>query len=231
MSEFVRQISIAIESDLDPDAAALDFAKRARANLEEEIAAKRAPAKYRQYVDGREGVAFEAVRPGGSIVAEFLVMPEAAEFALAFLRARSPASAPRAGADRRAFKHPFRDSFWAAIGGRWFAPGEFNPAYITSDEELQIGNMQPYNRKVDVQLAGGLELHFSVPAGLYEAAAVAVNRAFGNRLEARRRWNVGFDFPGRYALKQTQIRKGTAGRVRRWSGDMIETPILVISPR
>lgn len=226
---FLRSIDIAIAADLDPVAAALDFAQRVRADVAEEIAAGRAAKRFTRYVDGREGADERAVKPGGTILYEFGMMPEIAAFALAFLQARSP-TGPMPTGGSRLYNKPYRESFYASVGGRFIRPGEFAPASVPEDGELIFGNVQPYSRKADVQLVGRKPLRFNVPPGIFADAARAVNRTFGNFVTARAVYSM--TFPGQYRIKESQARSGSrAHNVKRWAGSLVESPALIISQR
>ena len=64
--------------------------------------------------------------------------------------------------------------------------------------EVFIANAEPWNRLVDVQLAGGKPVRFSVPAEMYLDCAKAISRRFGNSVSADREYDI--DFPGKYRL-------------------------------
>jgi hypothetical protein len=227
--EYMREIRLFIAQHLDPAASALVFAKEARSQVADMVASKAVPPRFRQFVDGREGAAFESVKPGGSIALEFTYNADVLAFALAFLYQRSP-TGPMPTSGPRLYRRPFRESFWVSINGRYIRPGELNLSSVPDGPaDLIIGNVQPYARKVDVQRIGNRVLHFNRPADLYADAARAINAQFGNVVQAKRVYNI--NFPDKYTIKQTQTRAGTHGRVKRWAGTPVESPALIINPR
>jgi hypothetical protein len=226
---YMREVRLFIAQHLDPQASALAFAKEARSQVADMVAAHTIPPRFTQYVDGHEGAAFESVKPGGTIALSFTYNADILVFALAFLYSRSP-TGPMPTSGPRLYRQPFRESFWVSINGKYIAPGALNLAHVPEGPaELIVGNLQPYARKVDVQRVGNRVLHFNKPAGLYDDAARAVNAQFGNVVTAKRVYNI--NFPGKYTIKQTQTRAGTHGRVKRWSGTPVESPALIINPR
>lgn len=217
---FSRTIEIVVRKDLDPVAAAHDFAQRARAGIEAEISAGAFPRDHKTFVDGRQGVPEAAVKPGGAIVYEGSYSAEVVTYALAFLRARSPRG-------KRGDGRAYRDSFYVAVNGRYIAPGQFDPAKVPEGAEIIIGNTQPYSRKVDVQQIGLRRLRFSTAPNLFADAVRAINGQFGNFVSAKRVYTM--EFPGQYRLRRAQTRK--SGATKRGAGALVESPAIVIKPR
>jgi hypothetical protein len=230
MSGFTREFEIFVSKDLDPVAQAADFARRAREGVAADIAAGRVPPNFKRYVDGREGAPETSVRPGGVIAYEFSFSAEIVVFALAFLEARSP-TGPMPSSGPRLYRKPYRESFYVGIDGRFIPPGGFRPYALRDDwEEIVIGNVQPYSRKVDVQQIGKRRLRFNAEPGLFQDCARALNRQFGNFAQARRVYTM--KFPGQYKLQQTQFRTGERSHnVKRWAGTLVESPAIIISRR
>ena len=230
MTGFDRTFEVYVSKDLDPVAQAADFARRAAAGIAEEIGGGRVPPNFKRWVDGHEGAAEASVRPGGTIVYEFSYASEIVVFALAFLEARSP-TGPMPASGPRLYRKPFRESFYVGIDGKFIPPGGFRPYALRDDwQELVIGNVQPYSRKVDVQLIGKRRLRFNVEPGLFQDCAREINRRFGNFATAKRVYSM--KFPGQYTLQQTQFRTGERSHnVKRWAGTMVESPAIVIARR
>lgn len=220
---FSRTVEVVVRKDLDPAAAARDFAQRARAGIEAEIAAGNFPRDHRVFVDGRQGVPEGAVKPGGVIVYEGSYSAEVVTFGLAFLRARSPRGKSGDG-------KAYRDSFYVAINGRYYPPGEFDPDDVPEGAEIVIGNTRPYSRKVDVQQIGLRRLKFSTAPNLFADAAKAINQQFGNFVSAKRVYSM--EFPGQYRLRHPQFRSDRGNRsIKRKAGTLVESPAIVIKPR
>jgi len=230
VSGFTETFEIYVSKDLDPAAQAADFARRARAGVEAEIAAGRVPPSFKRYVDGREGATETSVKPGGTIVYEFSHASGVVVFALAFLEARSP-TGPMPSSGPRLYRKPYRESFYVAIDGKFIPPGGFRPYALGDDwEEIVIGNVQPYSRKVDVQQIGKRRLRFNVEPGLFQDCARELSRRFGNFVTAKRVYTM--KFPGQYQLQQTQFRTGErAHNVKRWAGTLVESPAVIITRR
>lgn len=235
MSDYSRAVQGFINEHLNPPASALRFAALAREALTEYLGPVH-PTRMQQVVDGDPLRDESAVKPGGSIAYEFSYNADILEFALAELRDRSPRrdgsrarGGPGPGSERS--PTPFAESFWVSINGKFIAPGDLNLASVPSgDASLIIGNVQPYNRKVTVQMDGRRPISFSVAPGLYAAAAREVNGRFGNVVQARAVYNLRF--PGKYAIKQTQFRTGERSHnVKRWAGRPVDSPGLIITPR
>lgn len=211
-STFARDLRVAT-AGLEPDAIGKLLAKTARKALSEAQGAGEAPKHYVRVVNGQEGVSEDAVKPPGPIVYIFSWLPEIAEYALAFAKARSPVLSGR-----------YRDSWFAMVNGE--ATEDIDN--IPPDAELIITNDQPYSRKIDVG-----HMKMSVPPGIVEDMRQAVMRRFGNVITAQRRM---ISLGGAYTLAgvfrkgvrphaRTGLRKDTA------RGASLTYPALVVTMR
>jgi hypothetical protein len=205
-SAFRRQVSVFIDRNLTPAAQSSLLARTAIEGRQDLIRTGRAPDSYRTIVDGREGVPEAQVKPQGMIVYRFNLLGEAAVFALAFLRARSPV---KSGA--------FRESFWVAVDGRPFSQKTFDPEKVGAAKELILYNLAPYSRRVQVQFDGGRRLRFSVPPDMFGDALVAVRRRFPTLVVSQL---YRIRAPGLYVLKNG-----------RRAGKVVDSPALVIGVR
>lgn len=217
-----RTLDVFVDETLSPEARSDFLADTARQALASAIATGEASDKYRLLVDGREGQKEEAVRPDGKILYLFSYLGEVAAFALAYLRARSPTGLT---SGNRLYREAYGDSFYMGLGtgaeggGRFIMARNFNPETMGADvTEITIGNIQPYSRKLDVQLVGGRRLRFSVPPNLFEGAATAVKARYGNMVTAKRYYTMRF--PRQYTL-----------RTGRRAGKPVESPALIITLR
>lgn len=209
-SAFQRSVDVFLSRDMSDAVLSAALADVAESSVAEMVRSGQASARYTRTVDGREGAPAASVKPSGAIVYRFSYLGEVAAFALGYLVERSPS-----------LSGDFKRSFFLGIStssggnGKFVRAANFNPDAVTSDvEEIIIGNTQPYNRLVDVQLAGGQRVRFKVPGEIYDGAAKAVKRRFGNFVDAYRRYDVRF--PGQYTLR----------------GDKpVQSPALVISVR
>ena len=206
-----EQVRLYIDQNLSQTARAQQIADFAQDAVAKMIAEKRASPAYRRFVDGVEGAQPNTIRPGGSILYAFSYIAEAALFAIGFLQARSPASGPWPKDPR--YPKAYRDCFVIAVDGRPIPAAQFQPRSVPLNAEIIIFNSQPYSRKVDVQMIGKRPIKFSVPPGIFDDAARAVNRRFGNTAKATRRYSV--DFPGKHIT-----RKGRA----------VDSPALILTP-
>lgn len=183
---FIRQIEVFIANGASPQAASRALAKAAKEGTAELIASGRASPRFTRYVDGRRGAPADAVQPGGVIVDVFDQMGEVIAFALGYLRKRAPGGGG------------FRESFLLGLDGKMVRAAQFNPATMGDVSEVFVSNDQPWNRLVDVQLAGGKPVRFGVPDDMYRDCAQAIGRRFGNSVNAFRVYDV--EFPGKYRL-------------------------------
>lgn len=113
----------------------------ARGFRAEVIASGRAAGGYTTTVDGVEGAAEETVRTdGGVIIYRFNGLAAAVEFALDYVRTRSPSLGPARGGH-------FVNSWTVWVDGALF---NGSPRDIKSGGEVFIVNTQPYSRKIDM---------------------------------------------------------------------------------
>lgn len=219
---FRQQIKTYTGALTDPGARSARLASVARSALATLQASGRVSKTYTLFVDNRPAASEDSVRGDGTgkILYEFDYVADAVTFALDFLRARAP---NRSG--------KYRASFFVGVNGRFVPADSFSPDSVPPGAEIIVGNSQPYNRKVDVQLNGGNVLHFSAPPHEYDDCATALKQRFGNTMRAERTYDVSF--PGKYTLHQAQTRKSgpRSGRPirRRRVGDAGESPALVIT--
>lgn len=192
------------------------FAQAARKLRDDAIAAGYAPQRYATFVDGRPGAPEETVRTdgGGQILYRFGALAEAAAFALAYLRARSPVDS---GA--------YRNAWLVAVDGRkWLG----DLADIPMQAEITITNPEPYARKIDV---GGMKM--SVPPQLIENARQALRAAFPTVKGERAFVNLpsslaaGINYPVPWILKSRGNRNGFVRRDNR-AGMPITYPALIL---
>jgi hypothetical protein len=209
---FRRSVTVFVNENLSPAAQSAHLARTAIAGREELIWTRRAPDSYRTLVDGKESVPEAQVQPRGMIVYRFNLLGEAAVFALAFLRERSPVRGGK-----------FRDSFGVAVNGRPFSLKIFDPQKAGEASECIVFNTQPYARRVQVQFDGTRRLRFSVPPDMFGDAMIAVRRRFPT-LDANQLYRVkspgsnnGGQGPGLYTLKNG-----------RRAGKPVDSPALVI---
>lgn len=178
------------------------LAEGARAALAEVQASHQAPKTFVRYVNGREGASEESVILPGPILYNFSWLPEVAEYALAFARARSPVKSGR-----------FRDSWFAMVNGAAVS----DLTSIPPDAELIITNDQPYSRKIETG-----HMHMSVPPGIVEDTRQALMARFGNLITVQRKF---ISLGGAYVLK-------TPGRRRKSQvGRDLSYPAVVINTR
>jgi hypothetical protein len=189
---FRRNLDVFVQDNLTAEARSAKLARFARAALADVQQRGEGSKQVTRFVDGREGVPEETVRPNGVILYRFGRLAPAIAFALSYLRARSPGTNYTAG-------FFVGVSATADIDGRPIPAAMFNPATMGGDARtVTIGNSEPYNRRVDVQMDGTRALRFSVPPNLYADCAAQVQRRFPG-LVARRVYTL--DMPGQYRLK------------------------------
>lgn len=218
---FRQQMKVFTDSAFSPAVRSARLASVARGALADLEASGRASPRYRLFVDGQPATTESSVRGDGTgqILYSFSYLAEATTFALDFLQARAPAGSGL-----------YRNSFWVGVNGAFVLAAAFNPDSVPPTAEIVIGNTQPYNRKVDVQMNGAKVLHFSVPPGEYADCVTALKRRFGNTLTAKRVYDM--NFPGKYTLHHHQTRQSgrRAGAVLRSAGSFGQSPAIVINP-
>lgn len=156
-------------SNVSGPAAAQRLADFAREKLLDAISSGQGSSSFTRYVNGREGASEESVKLPGPILYKFSWLDEVAEFALEFLRARSPLGPAERG--------HYRDSHQAMVGGRVVAssddPGSIRSVEIPAGAEIVIVSDKPYARKIEV---GAMRMR--VPPRVYEDARQSVLRHY-----------------------------------------------------
>lgn len=163
LSAFERTVSFKPGS---PDTKWLEAELAAFAEAERRTATGEGAATpvYLRAVNGRLNAPANAVRAPGPIVYSFEWLADAASFGLIWLKAAAPVRTGR-----------YRRSFIVTADGR-----ETKPEAIGFAKAVQILNVQPYSRKIQVGAKG-----FSSRRGLFDAAARRVNREFRGLVKAR----------------------------------------------
>lgn len=194
-----RQLEVAGRG-IAPEAIAAQLAAFAISERDELIRSGRASPRWRRFVNGRPDVPEAAVVLPGPIAYEFSVMDQVVEYALAFLRQRSPV-----------LTGAYRASHYVMVRGVRTAPEAIPPG-----AEIWILSDLPYARKIEV---GAMRM--SKPPKLYEDATNAVRKRFGGVVD------VGIQFvfvPWAWRLKRDQGRRG------RRRGDPVTFPALILRP-
>jgi hypothetical protein len=201
---FRRAVKVFIDTNLTPAARSAALAAYAEKTVNDLVQSGKASPRYRQFVDGVEGASPLNVRR--VIADQFAYTGDAAVFALEFLRGRVPVRSGR-----------FRDSFIVAVEGKPTPGLQFDARQAGATSTIIIYSPLPFERKIDVQLAGKTTLHFSGPSGMFNDAVREVRGRFGNSVRVARVSNI--KLPGAYLLRGTRD-KGTP----------VQTPALIISP-
>ena len=205
-STFRQSIRVFVDANLSPAAQSARLAGAARTAVADLVASGQAGPRYTTYVDGQAGADESRVKPRGVILYEFSSIGDAAEFAVTFLIARSGPAVSGA----------YRAGFVVAVNGRPIPARMFRKASVPPDAEVLIYNVEPYSRKIDVQLSGGRRLKYRTPPNLFDDAARAVKGRFGNSVAARRLYTIRF-------AGQATIRRGKA------AGRIVDSPALVLT--
>jgi len=200
MTTFHEVVNLFNKEQLSLSALRGKLVTTAEAAKDQAIADKRASPIYDTVVDG--DVARPMTEAQKQIVYVFHYALDAAAFALGYLQSRSYPGGT------------FAKSFWVGVEGDMYTGGRM-PTQAPPEADIVIGNLVPYNRRVDVQTVGSHKLHYRTPEGLYEDAARAVNRQFGNTVKAKRVYD--YQFPGKYRPVHRNYR--------------FQSPALIISPR
>lgn len=180
------------------------FARRERDRfLHERAGTSGVAPRFRVFVNGREGASEDTVKPPGPIVYRFDFGREAAQYVIEFLQARSP-----------------KDSGLYASSHRLIQGGSYvEPAAVRLDLPFTVVNVQPYSRKIEV---GAMRM--SVPPHVYEDAAQAFRRRYGNLVNVR---VVYVELTGGYVLKG----HGRSAKARKRAGQPMRYPALQVTPR
>lgn len=198
---FERELRLAT-AGLSKDNIRRQLAAFAKQELAKVQRSGEAPERYVRTVNGRIGAPEESVEPPGPIVYSFNVLPDVAEYALAFAKERSPVRSGR-----------FKKSWFVMVNGRETRSLESIPL----EAEVILTNSQPYSRKIEV---GAMKMR--VPPGVVEDTKQAVMRRFGNIVTAQKRF---IPLSGAYVLRRENRRKDRA------SGKQLLYPALVVSLR
>lgn len=221
----VANFKVPIDQLLPARDRSLALSKFAQDTTLELIASGRAPLRFRRYVDGVANGDPDNVRPDGEIRDAFQPVVDIVPDALDFLVRGSPIGA---SSRSKEYNRPYRDSFFVAVNGSVFMMDEFDPKKVPDDAQIVIGNMQPYQRKVDVQFIGTKKLNYDVAPNLFARCVAMLQGRYGNTLSIRRVYT--WQFPGQYTLRQRQMRRGLAKHlVKRSVGDRVESPVIVIT--
>lgn len=154
-----QQITLNTQQALSSQALHDLVAQQCRQNRDAVIASGQAPPFYTTTVDGRRGAAEETARlMGGTIVYQFSSLAQAANWALAECKKRSPVASGN-----------FRSSWVLLVNGTVWPDLDDVPM----DAEVWITNLTPYARKIEV---GGMQIR--VPPGIVEAVRQSVMRKF-----------------------------------------------------
>lgn len=155
------------------------FVASARAQIDR-VKRDNAPTATVVYVDGRQGAALEAVRPFGTILAEFSYLGHVAEAAIRILRETSPVD-----------EGEYQDTHSIYVDGAMVsdhtAIGEARRFVVTNDLpyarviEIGIGRLVPWSKQPQVPREG-----------VYKAAAAALRREFRHVADIGFTW-VGVD--------------------------------------
>lgn len=203
---FERELRLAT-AGLDPANIKRALAAFAKQELAKVQASGEAPEHYVRAVNGRIGAPEESVEPPGPIVYSFNVLPDVAEYALAFAMERSPVRSGR-----------FKKSWFVMANGRSVA----NLESIPLDAEVILTNDQPYARKIETG-----HMTMRVPPGIVEDTKQAVMRRFGNIVTAQKRF---IPLSGAYTLRRGSQRQGRMDKDRA-SGRQLLYPALVLALR
>lgn len=177
LQTFAKDLQLATAA-IAPENIAAELAKFARVELASTISDGTGSPFYDKFVNGREGAEEETVVAPGPIVYAFVWWGDIIPYALQFLVERSPAQSGL-----------YKQSWIVRSNGRLISDAR----QIRFGDKVEITNTQPYHRKVDVG-----HMRMSVPHQLIEDARQAVNRIWGNMVEARR---TLIQLPGGYVLK------------------------------
>lgn len=180
---FDRDIQIAT-AGISPEAISAELARVAVTERDRVIRLGEASPVYDTFVNGVRGAPETSVKAPGPIVYVFSYWQPIIEFALAYLRKRSPVLSGRYAA-----------SHMVMVGGQVMRPD----APLSADEEVTIVSDQPYSRKIE---SGHMKM--SVPRGVYDDAVRQIQRRFGAVISV---YDTQILLPNGYILKGV-FRKG-----------------------
>ena len=136
MSASFRTVLVGRLTGADAQRAVANVARQYR---DEVIASGRATGAYTTTVDGALGADESSVRPDGEIIYRFNGVAAAVEFALDYVRTRSPMGPSRGG--------HYKDSWTTWVDGVLYTGAARD---IPAGVEVFIVNTQPYSRKIDM---------------------------------------------------------------------------------
>lgn len=143
------------------------------------------PGRWRQFVDGAEGVPFENVRANGVITIDYMRLDIVAQFAMETLFDLSPVDS---GDYRNAHTLFLGDTAIASMNDWRPADASFS-GFIAATlkdwepgEELSIANFLAYSRKIEV---GAMTMRVPGTDHVYEQAEQIVRRRYGNLADIR----------------------------------------------
>lgn len=223
-SAFARTIQLQLDK-FTPEQARLKHIEIARKGFAAFYARQQVKPEYTLEVDGHPATSEDQVKQYGLIVYKFNRLGEVVKFALDFLISYVRHYYP--GKD----KDSYISNFFVGVNGKFIDAENFNPRLVPPRAEIIIGNKVPFNRKLDVQRAGGVVLSFKIPAGLFDLAAQVVTRKYGKIVTAKRSYNI--KHPDKYKLRREQFYGPgkREGRPRKRLGTFVESPGLVIESR
>lgn len=209
-------VEVVVREDLSPAAQSRAVADFARQRLRE---AQRANAQalgrvpsHETFVDGREGVPLESVRPdGGRIVFAFDLVDDALLWIARTLVERSPV---RKGDYVRGHRL-FADGVEVAVqaGGR-----------VPEAEVYTFTNLVPYARKIEIgKTRAGRNFVIQVPNRIYERTAKDAQRRFGNFAK------VSFSY--RAPVGGSILNYGGAASRRGGAEHRSRAPAIIVTPR
>ncbi len=162
----------------------------------------------REFVDGREGAAFESVKPAGRIDVEWAFADESIRWITEALIQASPIGPGKNG--------HYKDSFVVLLDGMAIETSAPLPAQF---DEVAILNTQPYARKIERGLSQ------QAPDGVFQAVAAVASRRFGNIVKIRFSYRAPL-FGGIHEWAVGRARSGRPKEVARQG----RTPAIIITP-
>jgi hypothetical protein len=177
LQTFAKDIQLATAA-IAPAAINAALAQFAQQELASAISSGEASPDYDRYVNGNLGAPESSVQAPGPILYVFNWWTDIVEYALQTLVQKSPVRSGR-----------YQESWIIRANGQQVS----SPKDIGIAALVEITNVQPYHRKIDVG-----HMHMSVPHQLIESTRQQVNRIWGNMITANRTMIL---LPGGYILK------------------------------
>ncbi len=195
-NEFRRSVQVFISRELSPAAQGRAFLDVTKARVDALIASGEAAPSYSRTIDGVRDAPDSAARVPGVIAYLFDNIGQAVVVAIPFLQNRSPV---KSGA--------YRSGFRIGIDGRIVTAAQFQPSLAVGAREILIWNVEPYGRKVDVQIEGTRHLRFSVEPMILQDTVTMLSRRFGNSLAVKRLSTIAVPSPWTRRTGRDQGRK------------------------